>query len=137
MGIQTDLYQKQHAEIKRVMGQVAALLDVNALRNNADDVRSLISRLVGKLSVHLALEDNVLYPYLESSSNPKLTELGKSFRTQVGGLRKALNSYKDAWPTAVSIQENPDQFVKDTEAFIDVIKKRVQLEDDELFTAIN
>ena len=137
MGIRTKMYQKQHAEIKRVMDQIMASLDSSTLKKNTDDVRSLVNRLVGKLSVHLALEDNVLYPYLADSSNIELKEMGRSLQAQVGGLRKALKSYKESWTTPMSIEENPAQFAKDSKEFIDVIKNRIQLEDDGLFAAIS
>ncbi len=137
MGIQTDLYQTQHDEITKLMAQINELLDIRTLQTNADDVSSLISCLVGKLSVHLALEDNVLYQHLAESPNVKLNELGKSFQDQIGGLRKTLNAYKDMWPTSLSIQESPEQFVRETEAFMGVVKKRIQLEDDDLFSVID
>ncbi len=137
MGIQTDLYQKQHDDIKKVMDEINESLDIHTLQTNADDVRSLISSLVGKLSVHLVLEDNVLYQHLAESPNVKLNELGKSFQDQVGGLRKALNAYKNTWSTSLSIQESPEQFVMETEAFMGVVKKRIQLEDDDLFRVID
>ncbi len=137
MGIQTDLYQTQHDEITRLMAQINELLDIHTLQTNADDVSSLISRLAERLSVHLALEDNVLYQHLSESPNVKLNELGKSFQDQIGGLRKTLNAYKDMWSTSLSIQESPEQFVMETEAFVGVVKKRIQLEDDDLFSVID
>ena len=137
MGIQTDLYQKQHDEITRLMAQINELLDIHTLQTDADDVSSLISRLVGDLNVHLALEDNVLYQHLAESPNVKLNELGKTFQDQIGGLRKALNAYKDMWSTPLSIKASPEQFVRETEAFMGDVKKRVQLEDDDLFSVID
>ena len=137
MGIQTDLYQTQHDEITRLMAQINELLDIHTLQTNADDISNLISSLVGKLSVHLTLEDNVLYQHLAESPNVKLNELGKSFQDQIGGLHKTLNAYKYMWSTSLSIQESPEQFVRETEAFMSVVKKRIQLEDDDLFSVID
>jgi hemerythrin-like domain-containing protein len=137
MGIQTDLYQEQHDQITRLLAQLNELLDIHTLQTNADYLSSLISSLIERLSVHLALEDNVLYQHLAESPNVKLNELGKSFQDQIGGLRKTLNAYKDMWSTSLSIQESPEQFVRETEAFMGVVKKRIQLEDEDLFSIID
>lgn len=137
MGIQTKMLEKQHTEIKAIMGQISASLDILALQKDAEETRSLISRLVGKLSVHLAMEDDVLYPQLAGSSDPRLKEMGLSFQDKMGGLRNALKAYQNSWPSAGSVQANPHQFVKDTTALLNDLNERIRLEDEVLFAAIN
>lgn len=137
MRIHTETLEKQHIEIKAIMAQILKSLDIPALQKDAEEARGLVSRLVGKLSVHLAMEDNVLYPNLASSSDPRLKEMGNSFQDKMGGLLKALKTYQSSWPTVGSVQTNPHQFIKDTTVLFDALNERIKLEDEVLFAAIN
>ncbi len=44
--------------------EISTHSNVDALSNDASEVRSLLSKLLGKLNVHLSMEDKTLYPKL-------------------------------------------------------------------------
>ncbi|MDH3998495.1 MAG: hemerythrin domain-containing protein [Desulfuromonadales bacterium] len=134
--IHTAVFRQQHEEIKVLVEQISSRLDAEQLGKDAEEVRSLVSRLVGKLNVHLAMEDNVLYERLSKSSNAELQALGISFQEKIGGLKDALKSFQTTWPTPASVSEKPESFVTDAKEFIEALLKRVQLEDEELFAEI-
>ena len=51
-------YRKQHDAILLMAESIEKLLVPQKLKEDADGVRSMVSALVGKLNVHLAMEDD-------------------------------------------------------------------------------
>ncbi len=58
----TQRYRAQHAELFALVTRITPLLDDANLGKKAAEIRSLISSLAGKLSIHLAMEGKRLYP---------------------------------------------------------------------------
>lgn len=61
----TDNFRKQHAEIIEIVKQIEPALVPQNLSANPASIKPLLTSLMGKLSVHLAMEDNALYPRLK------------------------------------------------------------------------
>jgi hemerythrin-like domain-containing protein len=56
----------------------------------------MLSRLFGKLSVHLTLEDSSLYPRCQQHSDEKLREMAKRFANEMSGHKAAVEGiFKD------------------------------------------
>ncbi len=134
--IRTETFRKQHAEIKTTIDRITELFDVSALKDDAGEVRDLISRLVDKLTIHLLMEDKVLYPRLATSLDAGLKNLAQSFQAETGGLRNTLNIYQKAWSTAEAVQAAPDKFIMESTSFFESLQQRILLEDEKLFSII-
>ena len=93
-------------------------------------------RLHDKLTIHLLMEDKVLYPRLASSADKNLKNLAISFQAEMGELRNALNTYLATWPTPEAVQDAPYEFIKDSRSFFESVQQRILLENKELFSTI-
>lgn len=134
--IRTETFRNQHIEIMSILDRIMALSDVRALRNDAVEVWSMTRRLHDKLTIHLLMEDKVLYPRLVSGADNKLKKLAISFQAEMGGLRNALNIYLATWPTPEAVQDAPYEFIKDSRSFFESVQQRIFLENTELFSTI-
>jgi hemerythrin-like domain-containing protein len=127
----TKNFRDQHDDLLAVVTDITKKLDPQKLAIDAKDVRLLLSRLLGKLSVHLTMEDKSLYPRL--LANPKSKAVAKKFMDEMGGLGKVIDTYKNKWSSARKIQEDPISFIKDTRNIFATLGKRIEKENNELY----
>lgn len=133
----TKNYRDQHDDLLKIASEISAHLNVDKLSNNASDVRSLLSKLFGKLSVHLSMEDKALYPRLLDHSDDRVKSMAKSFMDEMGGIGKAVEAYKGKWPSALHIQKDPGGFIEQTKGIFAALAKRIDNENNVLYKAVD
>jgi hypothetical protein len=88
----TNKFRAQHGELLNVVKSIVQLLDANGLRNDAKEVRHLLSVLHGKLSVHLAMEDKSLYPRLLRHHDSDIRATTQRYIDEMGSLAGAFTA---------------------------------------------
>ncbi len=131
--INTARFRTQHDELLAIVNDISGLLDVNALNQDASQARSLLSKLLGKLKVHLAMEDKSLYPQLISHDNDKIKSVAGQFKNEMSGIARSVEEYNQRWPTATSIQENASAFVRETSGLFNALGGRIDKENSVLY----
>lgn len=127
------MFKTQHKEVGALVQSIEAQLAKGATGMNADTVRQDLSTLVGKLKIHLAMEDKSIYPKAETSANGDLKTLALKMKTEMSGLAGALISYNDKWATSAKIKENPQGFITETKGVFTALKGRVATEDTQFY----
>jgi hemerythrin-like domain-containing protein len=130
---QTDTFRRQHQEILGLVKELQPRLEATMLRRDAAPVTAGLQRLAGMLKAHLALEDTTLYPRLISHSDPAVAAMAQRYKQEMGGLQTAFVNYVERWPTAASIQQEPDLFVSQTQQVVAALLTRIEREDGELY----
>ncbi len=133
----TDRFREQHKGLVGLVKQITASLNKNDLLRDAEGVRTLLATLAGKLSVHLTMEDDVLYPSLLKSRNESVRQTAQKFIDEMGGIKKAFAAYTDRWAGPTFIRENPEWFIKETTAIFDALSARIIKEDNELYYLVD
>jgi hemerythrin-like domain-containing protein len=137
MGIAT-LYLKAHDEIAQDMGKISNLLNSpDQIAKQAEQIRALLTSMTGKLKVHLAMEDDVLYPKLSQHQNADVRAIAKRFSDEMGGLKKAFTDYVTKWPGSMAIQKDPAAFMNETKGVLNALAERVKKENTELFPMVD
>lgn len=67
-----DRFRDRHKEMLDIANEISLHLNENEL---SEDATSVLSKFFRKLNVHLAMEDNVLYPQLINYSDAKIKEI--------------------------------------------------------------
>ena len=127
-------YRAQHQRLLAMVKQLEDELERKATRGA--ELRKRVSTLVGKLSLHLAAEDEVLYPKLLEHSEERVRTLAQKYLDETGGLADDFRAYADRWPSPASIDANPIAFASQTRRILATLKKRISREDDRLFPLI-
>lgn len=124
-----DRYLEQHLEIH---GQLATL---HALLAGADPAaaRQALVTLAAKLNIHLAFEDLALYPPLLKHQNMLVQRKVLEYMAEVGGLKQALAAHVGAWPSTQVVEAAPEQFRRETQAFLGALERRLHAEDHEFY----
>lgn len=87
--------------------------------------------LLSSLLAHLKLEDWALYPRLVASSDSSISETGRRFQNEMGGLAPAFLVYCDKW-SATAIESDWAGYCAETGGILDALENRLDCEDREL-----
>lgn len=134
---QTATFRRQHAEIGQLIARLRSMLVAESLKRDAEEVRCLVSRLFGKLGVHLAMEDEILYRRLAGGDEgAELAALIDACPGNPVELSAALLDFQGRWPTPESVEAAPERFIRDTEEFFARVEARTRFEDEKLFPMV-
>lgn len=128
----TRPYRKQHDELVDLVAVLAPSLGATAAREHPDTARRALSQLWGKLTIHLAMEDDVLYPRLLSCGDALAEAKALSFSDEMGPLRSRFEEFLARW-TEVSIARDASGFSAETHALIRALTTRIDRENNELY----
>lgn len=131
----TDKFREQHGEILRLASELRATLVESKLAADGTASRSLLSKLLGKLTLHLAAEDRHLYPELQRSADAAVAALSKRFATEMGGIAAQIADWGKRWPTPNAIKADPRKFMAESNGILDILWNRMQRENRELYPA--
>ncbi len=122
----------QHNEAVDVVKQISALISGGTVEDAAE-VRKLLSSLVGKLSIHLAMEDQSIYPKAKASDNAQLKAMAEKLETEMDGIAGALKDYSAKWILPAKINENQAEFISETNQLFEALGKRIAVEEGEFY----
>lgn len=126
-------YHQQHQEILSLVTDVHGLLHRPSITDEAEKVLSLVGRLAEKLRIHLAQEDQVLYPDLLRHPDRAVREIAKRYMASMGDLHRVFQGYRDRWDSAEKLCREPDVFIKETGSVFEALAKRMLSEETELY----
>ena len=118
MASNTDAFQRQHAELLKVIQQLQGLLHTD-LEHNAKEAATMLSTLAGTLSGHLAMEDKVLYPTMLAHTDDQMRALAQRYQDEMGDLNAKFGKYKVRWHRAATIGKEPVGFKRESGAIFD------------------
>jgi hemerythrin-like domain-containing protein len=131
----TDRYRQQHDELLEIATEITGYLNESTVAQEAPKVRSLLSRLLAKLKIHLAMEDKNLYPSLLQCGDQKVSGMAKSFMDEMSGIGQAVTEYQMKWSSPMQIQSAPRDFIEHTKGIFQALKDRIDKENNELYVA--
>lgn len=128
----TEPLRKQHAEIVEAVREIDAGLDPQRLVKSAGEIRSRLSALIGKLSIHLAMEDKSLYPSLQKHADAKVRDTGVKFAREMAGVTPAVEAFHKKWSEA-QIGKEAAAFCAEAKKLFAVLSDRIKRENTELY----
>jgi len=100
------------------------------------DVSLKLAELSGKISIHLANEDNVVYPGLLNSPDELVRATARRFVDEMGDLAGVFAAYKNKYLSAGKIKSNPAGFIEETRNIAAALQKRIDREEKELYPSL-
>lgn len=131
----TERFRQQHNEMLALATELQSLLNESALSKDGTAARVCLGKLMGKLTMHLSIEDKVLYPALEVHNDPTVAALARRFASEMKSTTPAVLAYNVRWATPTAIKENASVFVKETKNVIGILAERIKRENQELYAA--
>jgi hypothetical protein len=127
------MFRDQHDDLLGIVTDISKGLNVASLSSDAAPARTLLSKLLGKLKMHLTMEDKSLYPRLMNSNDANLKAVAKKFSDEMGDIALVLADYQKNWPTAGAIQKDPASFIQQTNGIFAALGNRIERENNELY----
>ena len=130
----TVRFHNDHVVILTLMRKISALMgkDAQFVTKNAIEIDSNLIILSNILKVHLADEDNSLYPKLAAHSNSNLAETAKRFQYEMNGILAKFKRYSSKW-NADTITHAPSRFHMETLRIFETIGNRIGQEERVLY----
>jgi hypothetical protein len=124
----TDKFRQQHEEILEIAGEIQKKLKAKA---DAQELRTLLSGLAGKLNFHLAMEDKALYPRV-MKMDAAAHGVAQRFVAEMGGLADQFAAFNNKWQVS-AIRKDADGFASEAHKIFNALGKRVARENAELY----
>ena len=127
--------REDHASLAKLFRQLRAIIESSHAPPTLvlfDLRRVLMSTLIA----HLKLEDWALYPRLIASDDSEISNAGRQFQDEMGGLAPAFLAYCDKW-NASAIEQDWTAYCTDTGAILDALEARVLRENRELLPLLS
>jgi len=130
-----DKLKKQHVDI---LGCIAALREASqaGIVKNAAQIAQLIISMSSIIKLHLAVEDQMLYPTLRNGNNATLAKMGKKFQDEMGSIASAYVTFAGRWNQAEKVSHDPEGFRLDANTVLKTVYERMQKENSVFYPAI-
>ena len=132
-----DRVRRQHEDLKNLGVEIASKLSRRTIVEEAANVRLLVAKFAGKLTVHASMENEALYPRLFGHPDPAIRARATELFDEVGDLYATFHDYAARWPTVEAIQANGASFVKETREILFRLALRMTKENDELYPLVD
>ncbi|MGI6038150.1 MAG: hemerythrin domain-containing protein [Limnochordia bacterium] len=132
MSPRTANFRRQHQEINGLITELQRLISQD-IEAKAEEIRALLSQLIGRLKVHLATEDNVLYPAMLAAPDSQVRGKTKEFMEEMGALAEVLKEYSIRWSTSRVIKKEPLAFREDSARILKQLTYRISREEELLY----
>ncbi len=132
-----EIIQRQHADILQLVQKISMYDSIPKVRENAFDISLLLGALSGKLTMHLASEDQFIYPYLMKKHDPKIQETSKQFASEMGSLARVFDDFKNKYLGDVKIKNAPGEFLEVSGKVMEAIEKRIAREEKYLYPLLD
>lgn len=130
-----DKFKHQHVDILEGIAALrrAAHAGISA---NAADIARLIVTMSSSIKLHLAVEDQVLYPALRKGAGTRLAAMGQKFQSEMDAIATAYMGFAGRWNHAAKVAGDPEGFRADANTVLKLLYARMQKENTVFYPAI-
>ncbi|WAC23037.1 hemerythrin domain-containing protein [Blastomonas sp. SL216] len=125
--------QSQHEACLAIVHDIEARSVAIADRGAAVEITLMLARLTGILRIHLALEDEILYPALRNASDPVIAQTAERYWQEMGGLADAFLNFVDRWKRADRLLAEADCFRSESALVFAALAERIAREHGEIY----
>ncbi|WP_081985134.1 hemerythrin domain-containing protein [Sphingomonas sp. 35-24ZXX] len=125
--------QSQHEACLAIVEDIQARSAHIADRPSAVEITLMLARLTGILRIHLALEDEILYPALRNAKDPKIATAAEHYWREMGGLADTFLDFVDRWKRADMLLTEAERFRSESAAVFKALADRIGREHDEIY----
>lgn len=133
----SGLLKTQHFEIIKDLHSLEIHLEKPFSLEVLGNIRAILRGLDHRVVLHLAQEDNILYPRLLECSHDGIRRLASGFMADLGGLSAEFPKFVQRWQSEDAMVERWPEFVAESFRVIALIHRRIEMEEQQLFPLID
>ncbi|AFU43914.1 hemerythrin HHE cation-binding domain-containing protein [Acidovorax sp. KKS102] len=130
-----DKFKHQHTDILRSIATLRALAHAG-VEANATTIAQGIVAMSGTIKLHLAVEDQVLYPALQRGGNADLARMGRQYQSEMASIASAYDAFARRWNTAEQVRRDAEGFRSEANVVLRRVFERMQREDHDFYPRI-
>lgn len=130
-----ERFKQQHIEILDGIDALRSL-SKGGVAAHAAQIASGIVSLSRVITLHLAVEDRILYPTLENSSSTALANMSRTYRHDMARVANPFIAFARKWRVANTIENDPEGFRNEANIVLRQVYERMSKEDREFYPAI-
>jgi hemerythrin-like domain-containing protein len=129
----TAQLKSQHEACLAIVGDINRRSVRIEDRASAVEITMMLARLTGILRIHLALEDEILYPALRKSPDRAVAEIGERYWREMGGLADTFLNFVDRWKRADTLLAEQSRFRTEAAEVFKALGDRIAMEHREVY----
>lgn len=129
----TDTLRRQHDRAMEIAQHLRTMTRHYRRRDDAVSIATELARLLGLLRIHLAQEDQSLYPAMMASSDPQAATLARDYQREMGDLALVLEGFMQRWCSSTVIALKIDEFRTDLDRLLTALALRIERENQFLY----
>lgn len=129
--LNSQKYRDQH---DKILIQVKEI-DTQVATKKVAGLSRILGTLAGSVKMHLAMEDNSLYPRLINGSDKEIAKLAVQFQKEMGGIAQVFVAFIEKYNVDQKIESQFEDFKKEFETLKKVLGERIQKENNQLYSA--
>src|SRR3546814_7661495 len=94
--MEIDRFKHQHVEIMQGIADLRKFAHAG-IKENAYEIVRQLGALTSVVSLHLAIEDRILYPTLQKGENQHLADMSRSYQQEMQGIANAYITFARKW----------------------------------------
>ena len=129
----TDRLRAQHDFATNTAGHLRDLVQRHRAGDDAIAIATQLARLHGLLRIHLAEEDQYLYPALIAVKDRRAALLAERFQTEMGSLAWVTEDFMQRWSSSAVIAVNFAAFNLALDCLLGTLAARIERENITLY----
>lgn len=129
----TDNFRKQHVEILSIARDINQQLGPELSEQEAASIRRQLSKMHGIVGLHLAMEDQSLYPSMLRSTDAEARTLAQQYSDEMGDLALAFDAHMKTWASNTAVSNAAAAFTEQTKGIFNALSKRIHRENTQLY----
>lgn len=130
-----DRFKHQHVDILQRIDALRKLTHAGIAENSraiAQQVRDL-----GKVvTLHLAIEDRILYPAVRKAPDARIAAMGETYQEEMKDIANPYIRFTHKWSDPAQVAADPDSFRDAANSVLKNVYQRMQRENMEFYPAI-
>ncbi len=129
----TDRLRQQHDLATIMTDHLRDLVRRHRPGDNAIEIATQLARLLSVLRIHLAEEDELLYPALIATNDGIAVALAERYRVEMGSLAWDVEEFMRHWSSSAVIAQRFEAFESDLDRMLGALVARIDRENFSLY----
>lgn len=130
-----DRFKHQHVEILQRIDTLRQLAHSGIL-SNSYSIAQQVKDLGKVVTLHLAIEDRILYPAVQKAEDAAIAAMGTAYQEEMKGIANRYIRFTNKWSDPARVAAEPDEFRAAANAVLKDVYQRMQRENREFYPAI-
>lgn len=131
-----DSLRSEHSEISSIIKEIQHFLDPETIKQKAEAVQSLVTRLTQKTLSHLLLEDRFFCQEMLISTHDETRNLAQQHIANMGNMATQLKDYIQTWQSEDDMRRLPGRFCAESKMLLESLQQRINREEQVLYPKV-